>query len=221
MTLLTYTLAVNQKQLKCNYKPLDLFCGALQGCCIFQGYHGNRPCRLSGWYLHKSLHPQSVKYEKHQQTLTANRIPSYVMYPVLCSVTQNHTWKTSWLFHGENVSHHKSIQWKVQWILRGPLTEINELYVIVRPPTIWRTYFSASWGPESWTRLAMSCKDNVKNVCQPQEQIYCCFCFKVLYFDSQNNYCTTFNKRIQCGQYITIYSNLQSIKNYLLNRLWQ
>lgn len=39
-----------------------------------------------------------------------------------------------------------------------------------RFPTICRTYFSASWGPESWTRLAMSCKDNVKNVCQTKEQ---------------------------------------------------
>lgn len=29
---------------------------------------------------------------------------------------------------------------------------------------MWRTYFSASWGPDSCTRLAMSCNDNVKNV---------------------------------------------------------
>lgn len=29
---------------------------------------------------------------------------------------------------------------------------------------MWRTYFSASWGPDNCTRLAMSCNDNVKNV---------------------------------------------------------
>lgn len=32
--------------------------------------------------------------------------------------------------------------------------------------TMCKTYFSASCGPESCTRLAMSCKDNVRKVCR-------------------------------------------------------
>lgn len=32
--------------------------------------------------------------------------------------------------------------------------------------TMCKTYFSASWGPDSCTRLAMSCKDSVRKVCR-------------------------------------------------------
>lgn len=35
--------------------------------------------------------------------------------------------------------------------------------------TMCKTYFSASWGPESCTRLAMSCKDSVRKVCRQTE----------------------------------------------------
>lgn len=34
--------------------------------------------------------------------------------------------------------------------------------------TMCKTYFSASWGPDSCTRLAMSCKDSVRKVCRVQ-----------------------------------------------------
>lgn len=36
--------------------------------------------------------------------------------------------------------------------------------------TMCKTYFSASCGPDSCTRLAMSCKDNVRKVCQVRKE---------------------------------------------------
>lgn len=39
------------------------------------------------------------------------------------------------------------------------------IYFFLDQLTMCKTYFSASWGPDSCTRLAMSCKDSVRKVC--------------------------------------------------------
>lgn len=58
---------------------------------------------------------------------------------------------------------------------RMGLTEVDETIINKMLCLLWlgltmcNTYFSASWGPDSCTRLAMSCKESVRKVCRKQK----------------------------------------------------
>lgn len=135
--------------------PLGQFCEALRGCCISLGCHGNRPCHPFGWYWHISHHLQSVRNRKVINGRSNVRSSLWSERHFLWYI-QNWVFSEYW----ESVS----ILLRSRWL------------------TMCKTYFSASWGPDSCTRLAMSCKDSVRKVCKERRVVrYIAFptiCFK-------------------------------------------